>query len=103
MSAAANPRDMSLAEAIRARRSVRRYAARPIDLSRLSRLLEAGQGITGADGKRATPSAHGLYPLALFVVAGNVDGLASGLHRYMARILAERLLNTTQTLKALML
>jgi SagB-type dehydrogenase family enzyme len=82
MSAAANPRDMSSAEAIRARRSVRRYAARPIDLSRLSRLLEAGQGITGADGKRATPSAHGLYPLALFVVAGNVDGLASGLHSY---------------------
>jgi SagB-type dehydrogenase family enzyme len=73
---------MRLAEAIRLRRSVRRYAARPIDLPRLLRLLEAGQGITGGDGKRATPSAHALYPLALFVVAGNVDGLASGLHRY---------------------
>jgi len=73
---------MSLAEALRARRSIRRYAGRPIDLARLLRLLEAGQAITDGDGRRATPSAHGLYPLALFVAAGSVDGLATGLHRY---------------------
>lgn len=73
---------MSLEEALRARRSIRRYDARAIDLARLLRLLWAGQGTAGGDGKRTTPSAHALYPLSLFVVAGRVDGLATGLHRY---------------------
>jgi len=73
---------MSLEEALRARRSIRRFDGRAIDLARLLQLLWAGQGTTGGDGKRATPSAHALYPLSLFVVAGTVDGLATGLHGY---------------------
>lgn len=75
-------RSMGLAEAIRARRSVRGYDGRAIDRDRLLRLLQAGQGITSSDGKRAAPSAHALYPLTLFLAAGLVDGLVTGLHRY---------------------
>jgi SagB-type dehydrogenase family enzyme len=76
---------LSVAEALRTRRSIRGYDARAVDLARLSQLLWAGQGITGGDGKRTAPSAHALYPLSLFVVAGGVDGLAAGLHRYDPR------------------
>lgn len=75
-------RSMSLSEAIRVRRSLREYENRAIDSDRLLQLLQAGQGITAGDGKRAAPSAHALYPLVLFVAAGQVDGLAVGLHRY---------------------
>ena len=75
-------RSMSLAETIQARRSVRGYDSRAIDRDRLLQLLQAGQGITTSDGKRAAPSAHALYPLLLFVAAGKVDHLATGLHRY---------------------
>ncbi len=73
---------MSLAETIRTRRSVRDYEDGAIDLTRLLQLLRAGQGIVAHDGKRAAPSAHALYPLSLFVAAGRVDDLGTGLHRY---------------------
>jgi SagB-type dehydrogenase family enzyme len=37
-------------------------------------------GITGAT--RAYPSAGGIYPLEIYLVAGNVVGLAQGIYRY---------------------
>jgi len=77
-----NKHAMSLSQAIAARRSVRSYDGRAIDRDRLLQLLQAGQGITAGDGKRAVPSAYALYPLRLFVAAGLVDDLAVGLHRY---------------------
>ena len=73
---------MTLAEAFRARRSVRAYDARTLESGRLLQLFQAGQGITAGDGKRAVPSAHALYPLMLFLAAGRVEGLGVGLHQY---------------------
>ncbi len=56
-----------LERAIAARRSVREFEDGPLDERRLSQLLWATQGVTGADGLRAAPSAGALYPLELYV------------------------------------
>jgi SagB-type dehydrogenase family enzyme len=72
----------SLEEALLARRSVRSFREEPITLQQLSQLLWAGQGITDPSGKRTAPSAGALYPLKLYIVVGNVEGLAAGVYEY---------------------
>jgi SagB-type dehydrogenase family enzyme len=67
------------------RRSVRDFKNRPLSLSELSQLLWAAQGITHRGGYRTAPSAGALYPLDLYVLAGNVSGLNSGLYKYSPR------------------
>lgn len=75
---------LSLETLIAKRRSVREYSDRPVLLSELSQLLWAAQGVTGEGGfKRAVPSAGAKYPIELFVLAGNVDGLRPGIYRYV--------------------
>jgi SagB-type dehydrogenase family enzyme len=74
--------DTSLEEALLARRSVRDFSEEPITLQQLSQLLWAGQGITDSSGKRTAPSAGALYPLKLYVMVGNVEGLTSGVYEY---------------------
>lgn len=74
--------EMSLEEAIARRSSVREYSADPLSQAQLSQLLWAAQGITHGDRFRAAPSAGATYPLELFVVAGQVDGLEVGIYRY---------------------
>lgn len=64
------------------RRSTRRFAPRPLAVAHLADLAWAALGHT-ADGRRTRPSAHALYPLTLTVVAGDVDGLQAGIHRYV--------------------
>ncbi|APA88561.1 SagB/ThcOx family dehydrogenase [Paraburkholderia sprentiae WSM5005] len=59
---------VSLEEAIERRRSVRRFAPKPLPVEAIGQLLWAGQGITSPDGKRAAPSAGALYALELYVV-----------------------------------
>lgn len=56
----------SLAEVLATRRSVRAFAARPLDDAELGQLLWAAQGITG--GHRTAPSAGALYPLSVRVI-----------------------------------
>jgi len=73
---------MSLEEAIAGRRSVRRYQGEPLSLSHLSQVLWAAQGITDARGLRAAPSAGATYPLEVFAVVGNVEGLEAGIYHY---------------------
>lgn len=73
---------MPLELAIEQRRSERRFADRPLSLANLSQLVWAAQGITGQDGGRAAPSAGALYPLELYVVAGDVESLTAGVYRY---------------------
>lgn len=76
---------VTLEQALRQRRSVRRYAARPLELAQVSRLLWAAQGVTGpADHYRTVPSAGALHPLELYLVAGEVSGLAPGVYHYRA-------------------
>jgi len=74
--------ETSLEEALLARRSVRDFNEESVTLQQLSQLLWAGQGITDLSGKRTAPSAGALYPLKLYVVAGNVEGLAVGIYEY---------------------
>lgn len=73
---------MSVEEALHKRRSVRVYREEPVSLGELSQLLWAAQGQTASGGLRTAPSAGALYPLEVYVVAGDVKGLAAGLYRY---------------------
>jgi len=59
---------MSLVEAISVRRSQRQYARRRVTLRETAGLLWAGQGITGVDHYRTSPSAGGLFPSTLLMV-----------------------------------
>jgi SagB-type dehydrogenase family enzyme len=74
---------LPLSQALARRRSVRRFAGRPLALAAVSQLLWAAQGITAAGGRRTAPSAGALYPIELHMVALQVDGLAVGVHRYL--------------------
>ncbi len=76
---------VSVEEALRKRRSERDYADKPLSLSDVSRLLWAAQGVTSSDGKRTAPSAGALYPLEVYLVVGEVDGLGGGVYRYDPR------------------
>ena len=72
----------SVEAALAARRSTRSFTNKPVTLAELSQLLWAAQGITHPRGLRTAPSAGALYPLELFVVAGNVATLPAGTYRY---------------------
>ncbi|MFH1831874.1 MAG: SagB/ThcOx family dehydrogenase [bacterium] len=74
--------NISLEQAIKDRRSVRTYAPDPLTLSQISQLVWACQGITGSHNLRAAPSAGGLYPLEIYVVAGKVDGFVPAIYKY---------------------
>jgi len=72
----------SIEKAIRERRSVRSFRDSPLSVAEVSQLLRAAQGITGPGGRRSAPSAGALYPLEIYLVAGNVDGLPDGVYHY---------------------
>ncbi len=77
--------EVSLEEAIQSRRSIRSFSARPLTLSEVSQLLWAagGETVDGVTGPtRSYPSAGGIYPLSIFLAAGEVSGLAPGSYRY---------------------
>jgi len=73
---------VSLEEALNERRSTREYASIPLTLSDVSQLLWAAQGITSEWGGRTAPSAGALYPLEVYVAAGDVESLAPGVYKY---------------------
>ena len=64
------------------RRSIREYTDLPLTLEDVSQLLWAGQGITADWGGRTAPSAGALYPLEVYLVAGNVKNLSAGVYKY---------------------
>ena len=74
--------DVSLEQSLLERRSVRNYSGQPLTLEEVSQLLWAAQGITNPAGFRTAPSAGALYPLELYMVAGDVEGLEAGVYRY---------------------
>ena len=95
---------VSLEEAIKKRRCVRKYADKAIELSHLSQLLWAAGGITGErDWFRAAPSAGGLHPLDFYAVAGKgtVTGLEEGVWHYSPKKNALTLLKKGDQRKAL--
>ena len=74
--------ELSLESALAQRRSVRSFAPDPLSLEELGQLLWAAQGITAEWGGRTAPSAGGLHPIELHVVASAVRGLDPGVYRY---------------------
>ena len=75
----------SVEEALRGRTAPRTFATDPVTLGEVSQLLWAAQGITGKYSKfsrRAAPSAGGLFPLEVILVAANVTGLPPAVYRY---------------------
>src|SRR3990172_5480669 len=74
--------EISIENAILNRRSIRDYLNEPLTLTDVSQLLWAAQGITESGGYRAAPSGGALYPLEVYLVAGNVMNLLKGIYRY---------------------
>jgi len=74
--------DVSLDEALLKRRSVRDYSDEALTLQEVSQLLWAAQGITDPSGKRTAPSAGALYPLEVYVVVGDIEGIVKGVYKY---------------------
>ncbi len=60
---------VSLEECLEGRRSRRDFCREPLDEDVLYWLCWAGQGITDREGLRTAPSAGGIHPLELYVVA----------------------------------
>jgi SagB-type dehydrogenase family enzyme len=55
-----------------------------LSLGDLSQLLHAAQGVTSDQGLRTTPSAGALYPIEVYAVVHDVEGLAPGAYHYAA-------------------
>ena len=64
---------MALETALARRRTVRDFRPRPLTAAEVGQLLWAAQGVTHGDGKRAAPSASGLFGLEVY--AATADGL----------------------------
>lgn len=76
--------DWPFEKALQSRRSRRDYRQSPLRVSEVGQLLWAAQGVTDrASGYRSAPSAGALYPLEVYLAAGDVAGLASGIYRYV--------------------
>lgn len=74
--------NFSVEEALKSRRSVRSYKQEKLSLKELSQILWATDGKTAEWGGRTAPSAGATYPLEIYVVVGNVEGLKQGLYYY---------------------
>jgi SagB-type dehydrogenase family enzyme len=72
----------SVEEALAGRRSIREFSKDSLDLADVSQLFWAAQGKTADWGGRTAPSAGALYPLEIYLVAGEVRGLDAGSYRY---------------------
>ena len=69
--------NLTLEEALAARRSVRAFSDEPLTMQDLSQLLWAAQGLTASWGGRTAPSAGALYPLEVYLVT------PKGLYHYL--------------------
>jgi SagB-type dehydrogenase family enzyme len=83
---------MSVEAAIVAKRTERNYSRKPLTMAEVSQILWAGNGDLPLDAvsgpsRKVIPSAGGLYPLELFLVAGQgtIKNLPAGIYQYMPR------------------
>ncbi|WP_235439000.1 SagB/ThcOx family dehydrogenase [Candidatus Rhodobacter oscarellae] len=92
---------MTLNVALTRRRSVRSYADAPVPADAIHGIAGLVLGSVTPDGKRAAPSAGGLYPLGLGVAARHVDGMEGGLYAASGDVPALRRIDDRDTLPAL--
>jgi SagB-type dehydrogenase family enzyme len=74
--------ETSLEAALLNRKSTRSYRDESLALFEVGQLLWAAQGITRPGGYRTAPSAGALYPLEVYLLAGDVIDLDSGFYKY---------------------
>ena len=77
-----NTSNTSVETALSQRRSIRAYSRDNLTIEEVSQLLWSAQGITSAGGGRTAPSAGALYPLELYLVVGDVEGVDKGVYWY---------------------
>ena len=79
---------VDLTDAINSRVSVRAYSDEPLSIDELSYVLWCTQGVKEVTKRPATqrtvPSAGARHCFESYVLINRVEGLASGLYRYMA-------------------
>jgi len=77
-----------LRELIERRRSVRKYAAKPLGLAELSYLLWCTQGVKEVVANHATlrtvPSAGARHAFETYLLVNRVESLGGGIYRYLA-------------------
>jgi SagB-type dehydrogenase family enzyme len=79
---------LSLDRVLKLRKSVRRYAARPLSAEQVSYLLWAVAGIQRTENGfhfRPAPSAGALYPIETYLAVNNVAGIPKGIYHYAIR------------------
>jgi len=79
----------SLDQALRQRRSIRSYSARPLNKQHLGYLLWASTGIQRTEHGfefRTAPSAGALYPIETYLVVNNVDDIPQGVYHYSIKL-----------------
>ena len=79
---------VSVEKAIKERRTIRDFKERILSLAHLSQLLWAAQGITDPiERKRAAPSGGALYPLDVYILAGEngVEKIEAGVYLYLPK------------------
>ena len=77
-----NTSNTSVETALSQRRSIRAYSGDKLTIEEVSQLLWSAQGITAPWGGRTAPSAGALYPLELYLVVGDVEGIDKGVYQY---------------------
>jgi len=77
--------DIKLIDAIKNRRSKRKYAHKPLTLKELAFLLWSIQGKTDQSTHihRTVPSAGACNPFETYLIIQNVENLSSGIYRYL--------------------
>ena len=84
--------DISVEKALANRRSHRSFQDRALSAEQLSQILWAAYGVTLSrpghpglrGGLRTTPSAGATYPLEIYAIVGNVEGIEPGVYRYIS-------------------
>jgi SagB-type dehydrogenase family enzyme len=75
---------LSVEKAIANRRSQRDFTGETMSLAELSHLLYYSSGVTDKRlGLRAAPSAGATYPIEVYAIVNNVEGLARGIYHYL--------------------
>jgi len=75
---------LAVEQAIVNRRSHRDFSGQAMSLAELSHLLLYSSGITDKrHGFRAAPSAGATYPIEVYALINNIEGLAKGIYNYL--------------------